>query len=653
MLSNLLLTNPPTPSETTYVEDVFSTYLYTGNAGTQTINNGIDFTGQGAMVWFKSRSATTSNALYDTVRGAKNELYSNTTAAATTLGGVNGLTAFTSSGFTLSRAGTGGDTINANNGLFCSWTFRKAARFFDVVTWTGTGSNRTISHALGQAPGLILVKRRDTTADWQVYHNTLANTEYLVLNSTATKATGTTRWNSTTATATEFSIGTDASVNASGGTYVAYLFAHDTTADGIVQCGSYTGNGSATGPFISLGWQPQYVLIKSSSNALNWHIVDVMRGMTVDQGSTLLYPNLTNADGVAPGISITPTPTGFQVNTVSTSVNTSGATYIYMAIRSGPMRVPTDATKVFEVISRLGNATDPTVVGSSVLTDMALIKNVTSTTTSTVAVDRLRGTPYLLTTGQAAENTTITNVVNTTAWATMTGIRLAGGAANSNNLTNGTSVNNYVNYLFRRARSFFDVVTYTGTGSVRTVSHNLGVAPELLIVRSRDAGKDWHVYAAPLGNNKSFVLNENYLSGNSVLWNNTTPTSSTFSVAASVLVNQSGEGYVAYLFASCPGVSKVGSYAGNGTSINIDCGFTNGARFILIKRTDLGGDWYVWDSARGIIAANDPYYILNATAAHVTNNDTLDPLSTGFTVNQVAATNVNVSGAAYIYLAIA
>lgn len=116
--------------------------------------------------------------------------------------------------------------------------------------------------------------------------------------------------------------------------------------------------------------------------------------------------------------------------------------------------------------------------------------------------------------------------------------------------------------------------------------------------------------------------------------------------------NVSGRNYVAYLFATCPGVSKVGSYTGNGTNQTIDCGFTGGARFVLIKRTDSTGDWYVFDSARGIVAAADPYLKLNTTAAEVTTIDVVDTASSGFIVNQEANTNLNVNAATYIFLAV-
>jgi hypothetical protein len=118
-------------------------------------------------------------------------------------------------------------------------------------------------------------------------------------------------------------------------------------------------------------------------------------------------------------------------------------------------------------------------------------------------------------------------------------------------------------------------------------------------------------------------------------------------------MDNNGKANVAYLFASCPGVSKVFSYTGNGSSQTINCAFTAGARLVLIKRTDSTGDWYIWDSARGIVSGNDPHLSLNTTSAEVTSNDSIDPDSSGFVVNQLSATNINVSSATYIGIAIA
>jgi len=196
------------------------------------------------------------------------------------------------------------------------------------------------------------------------------------------------------------------------------------------------------------------------------------------------------------------------------------------------------------------------------------------------------------------------------------------------------------------------MVTYTGNGSARTINHNLGVAPELMIVKKRNvAGNNWAVgfgsFTSAMFMNTTDIptVSNNY-------WNDTTPTTSVFSLKVNNDVNTASANYIAYLFATSPNISKVGSYTGNGGTQAINAGFDSTARFLLIKRTDVAGDWYVWDSTRGIVTGNDPHLSLNSTAAEVTTDDSVDPASTGFAVNQVTATNINVSGGTYIYLAI-
>jgi hypothetical protein len=189
-----------------------------------------------------------------------------------------------------------------------------------------------------------------------------------------------------------------------------------------------------------------------------------------------------------------------------------------------------------------------------------------------------------------------------------------------------------------------------------TITHNLTVTPELMIMKARSSsGWNWAVYAASQGATKKGLLNSTNAFGLSTpMWNNTAPTSTSFTVGTGDDTNPSaGVTMVAYLFASCPGVSKVGSYTGNGSTQTINCGFTSGTRFVLIKRADSTGDWFVWDTVRGIVAATDPHLSLNNTTAEVTTDDSIDPDALGFIVNQVAATNINVNAATYIFLAIA
>jgi hypothetical protein len=232
----------------------------------------------------------------------------------------------------------------------------------------------------------------------------------------------------------------------------------------------------------------------------------------------------------------------------------------------------------------------------------------------------------------------------------------AGYAFNNGVGTGNTANSDVYTWNFRRAPGFFDVVAYTGTGVARTVSHNLGVAPELMIVKSRNIVEGWQVYSGPTEPNNCLELNLTIQAvdrtGANERWSSA-PTSTDINLATHVSVNGSGDNYIAYLFATLPGISKIGSYTGTGTTLNIDCGFTAGARFVLIKRTDSTGDWYVWDTARGIVSGNDPYLLLNSTAAEVTSTDYIDPLSSGFQISSTAPAAINASGGSYIFLAIA
>jgi hypothetical protein len=224
MLANKLLGAAKVAGAANYVEDVFSTWLYTGTGASQTITNGIDLAGKGGMIWFKCRSNATNNALFNTAIGTGSGLSSNLTNGS--VGWTDSLSSFDSNGFTLGVDSSGVTNFSART--FVSWTFRKQAKFFDVVTYTGNGTARTIAHNLGSTPGCVIVKRTDSTGDWAVYHRGLTSAAYnIYLNLGNAQATATSIWNSTAPTSTVFSVGTATAVNANGGTYVAYIFAHN------------------------------------------------------------------------------------------------------------------------------------------------------------------------------------------------------------------------------------------------------------------------------------------------------------------------------------------------------------------------------------------------------------------------------------------
>jgi len=632
------------------ITDVFSTYLYEGDDLVKQITNGVDLDGEGGLVWIKSRDSATSpnfdHMLFDTERGATKKLASNTTASELT--NVDTLTSFNSDGFTVDDD----DGTNKNLENYASWTFRKAPKFFDVVTYTGTGSAQTISHSLGSVPGMVIVKNITTggaNSNWTVWHKGLSdNSKFVRLNTTDAEATASNQFNGTAPTSTVFSVGTSSNTNASGDTFVAYLFAHN-DGDGefgpsgdqdIIKCGSYTGTGVANDLLETLGFEPQWMLVKRTNAASDWIVVDTMRGAVAGGDVYNIYANQSDAE-VEVG-SVAPDAVGIRSGNVGAwgESNASGGNYIYIAIRRGPMRQPESGTEVFDVNKTTSNQ----FVNTGFPVDLQLGQFTGGG--ETYVVDRLRGMststtgsfPFLRTQGTNAESSNTGSIG-------FNGFVQDGFSHTLGNFPQAL-------WSFRRAPGFFDVVAYTGDGTAgRTVSHNLGVAPEMMWVKRRSATGGWGVYHKTLGASAYLVLQVDNaaFTENSFPWNDTAPTESVFTLGSG-FTNQSSSTYIAYLFATLAGISKVGSYTGNGSSQTIDCGFTSGARFILVKRTDSTGDWYVWDTERGIVAGNDPYLELNTTDAEVTSTDWVDPDNSGFIVN---GTTINASSAEYIFYAIA
>lgn len=639
-------------SAAVYVEDVFSTYVYAGTGSNQTLTTGIDLSTNGGMIWSKRRSAIENNFIQDTVRGLTARLVSNATTAQTSSGSWP-MSSVSTTGMTVS-----GISYAAAGETYASWVFRKQPKFFDVVTFTGNGvAGKQIAHSLGATPGMIIVKCTNTSGVWYVYHKSLPSS-YGLLNSTAAFSTFSAQTifgnNTTTVapTSSVFTVGTDSTMNNSGDTYVAYLFADSNSGgfgsagtDSVVACGTFTADASRNA-VVNLGWEPQYLLMKRTDGADNWYVFDVMRGWSMT-GYSYISPDSSSSDSFLSTAYVIPTATGF---TWQNSGLGGGASYIYMAIRRGPMKTPTDATKVFAPVTRTGTGSTTTISATSFPPDTVIVSDRNRNYSQyTTVIDRLRGTAPVLETGiasgEVAYSTSLTSY-------NMDGITVG---TSTDGRTNYSGVP-YINWFFRRAPGFFDVVCYTGTGSARTVAHNLGVAPELMIVKSRsDAGYNWWVQSSLLGATSYILLDNSSGAGTgvAVVWNSTNPNATVFSLGTYSQVNSSGSTYVAYLFATCPGVSKVGSYTGSGTTKQIDCGFAAGARFVLIKRTDSTGDWLVADTARGLVSGNDPLLKLNSTAAEVTTLDWIDPYSAGFEVVQESTANANVSGASYIYLAVA
>jgi len=339
--------NLPTPAigatTATQAGKFFNPILYTGNGLVQSAT-GVGF--QPDFVWIKGRSGATDHALYDAVRGVQKQIESNNTDAETTE--VTGLTAFNSDGFTtgvLAQLNTSAATYVAWNwkangagstnttGSITSTVSASATSGFSVVTYTGTGTTGTIGHGLSVAPSMYIVKcRSNATTNWYTYHISIGNTGALGLNLTDATITSSAFWNNTSPTSSVFTIsGASGELNGSGRTYVVYCFA---PVAGYSTFGSYTGNGSADGPFVFTGMRPAYVMIKRTDSTSAWYVWDTKRD-TYNVVTNTLLPNTSGAETSA--TSIDDLSNGFKCRS-ATVVNASGGTYIYMAFAEVPLK---------------------------------------------------------------------------------------------------------------------------------------------------------------------------------------------------------------------------------------------------------------------------------------------------------------------------
>ena len=345
-LNTYNLSTPTIPNGAVYM----AATTYTGTGATQVVTNTVNGTSmQPNFIWQKSRSAARDHRLIDTVRGINNVLVSDLTAAeysGSMLSSVN------SNGFTLNTADQGnnsgetyvawqwkanaGTNVSNTSGSITSTVSANTTAGFSIVTYTGTGANATVGHGLGVAPSMIITKKRSSTSDWGVYHTSIGNTNYLLLDTAAASAASSTYWNNTTPTSSVFSISTADAVNISTATYVAYVFAAVT---GFSAFGSYTGNGSTDGPFVYLGFRPRFVMVKCSSNTTGstvWTMWDTSRS-SYNASVNQLYANQNAAeDADSAGIDIL--SNGFKPKRNSEYANLSGWTYIYMCFAENPFK---------------------------------------------------------------------------------------------------------------------------------------------------------------------------------------------------------------------------------------------------------------------------------------------------------------------------
>ena len=644
---------------TTDVDDVFSTDVYDGTGSSFSLVNGIDLAGEGGMVWGKGRSNVDGHWMVDSERGKGSNnnfkyLRPENSGAEIDLSS-RSLSSFNNNGFTFQA---GDDQFNGSGNEYCTWTFRKAEKFMDVVTFTGSGSGiQTVNHNLGVAPGMMFVKKTSGTGNWLVWHQNLTNThdKYVQLNLDDAEQNYDNIWgeNGYSPTSTQFKVQHIANES---GSYVAYLFAHNNN-DGefgpngdqdIIKCGFFETSNNSNRQDVDLGFEPQFVLLKNITNNTSgdWWLMDEIRGMTGGDGNDVSYlrVNSTGAEADFGADTFYKYGSGFGVvnNAFATNVR-----FVYMAIRRGPLSPPAAASEVFHSLAYTGNGTTNRKITTNFQVDTNLIISRQSSAPPCLA-SRLRNGMFETHTS----SNTYASLADWLDWAHDDGIDMEGVYQYNNN-----NNDSYVMYNWKRAPKYHDVTVHKSNGQPnQQIPHNLEVVPEMAWIKAISSSNNWFVHHSGLSSGSNLILNSSGAETQSNATTATAFTSTYWTPGDNGVLSGGGNNvyYMAWLFATLAGVTKVGSYTGNGSSQTIDCGFSNGAKLIILKKFNGGGGWAVIDSSRGIVSGNDPVLVFNNSNAEFTGGDDVDPDSSGFIVNHdTNSFGLNGNSDTYIFYAVA
>ncbi len=305
----------------------FQVKIYTGDASTQAVTLDGDEDMQPNFVWIKNRATTRYNTLFDSVRGVEKPLWSNATSSEGS--DSNTLTAFGSDGFTV-----GSDAaVNGSGNSLVAYCWKESADAgFDIVTYTGNETARTISHSLSAKPRVIICKGRSVASNWTTQHGSYGAEKQFQLQETDAVADHATTWNDTEPTTSVFSVGTGTACNDNGETFVAYLFAEK---QGFSKFGSYVGNANTDGTFIYTGFSPAWILHKRASDTGDWRVWN-NKSEGFNPNPHALFPNTDATEYNTSNLHIDFLSNGFKFRTSDSNVNTSGETYIYMAFAEAP-----------------------------------------------------------------------------------------------------------------------------------------------------------------------------------------------------------------------------------------------------------------------------------------------------------------------------
>ena len=524
---------------------------------------------------------------------------------------------------------------------------------FSIVKYEGDGqANNKIPHGLSSSPEFVIIKNLGDAEDWQVFGNTMF--DRMQLNSSGSDdGNYPLSYSATTLTLPQGGQEANNAWNANGDNYIMYCF-H--SVSGYSKFGTYTGNGSSTGPSVTTGFKPDFIMIKRTDATEDWKLIDSLRGF-----ANSLEPNEAIAEEAGNNSNFTFSSTGFQIGDTHGDYNASGGTYIYWAIAKN---VPSNTTLAssFNAAFYAGSGSSREVNNFEFRPDLVWIKRLSSSASHSWT-DAVRGDDLVLQSNEtSAEATGQINLI-------ADGIKIR----NDNALRN-TYRDSYIAWGFKAGTTWesnvdgtipsivntntangFSIVKYVGNGvNSATVGHNLGGTPEMIIHRRIDGASGWIVNHKDLDNGKEIYLQRSDAQtdsmGNDGGMPNGTQSSTTLSFQAGASttnnVNTDGAEYIAYCFRGISGFSKFGTYAGTGSSNSIT-GLGFAPDLLVIKEIDGTDSWEMYDSLRGA----DKVVYPNGNNAQVTGSTLTSFDSDGFTVS--SATSINESGKNYIYWAVA
>ena len=683
-MQQMLLGNVPLPKK--YIEDVFTQMDWVGNDSSgHVIPQGFDYTTDGGFAIIRgTEGGVTHIATTEELNGDGSSKLLAPNAGNGWMNEVGAIT-LTSTGITL---GDGGSAWNGNNQLYNVTSFKKAPGFVDVVKFTGNGTARAISHNLATLPGMIWLKRTSgagDVGDFWVYHKNVTSNpnQYFSLREQNPRQTDSPNlWDVTQMTTSTFGVGTNNKTNENGVEYIAFLFSDGSDQtwgpnqdEAIIKCGSYTGNGStsdASPKDAGVGFEVSWHMNKPVNNTggdTNWAVLNDMLGyggrISTNRKGWYMNSDAATFSNQSYGYNSRLGPQMWETN-----VNVNNQEYFYLSIRrmgQKPIRTAGEAFHVMDIAS-----------GSDYITTVPP----GNFRIPTAWINANRKVGFLFEKkhqGSAGYN-----------W--QAGPRLAGGKAfafnNDNGLGNNgnfkfggygniTGLNQYNRgRMWPKVKGYFDVQEFEGKNQNITVEHDLGVVPDMIWIKCGAANM---MVASPSidsnGTSWTSCLNCGALNGSGNMnksgydtqgygWTNgVDPTATTITLKGSTDANQYkwSNGINAspptinymYLFKTIPGISKLGRYDGTNSNWNqtINCGFTNGIAFVIVKRVSGGGggesNWWTTDS-EGIGSSQSFMGKLNSET-YFDDSSRIKYAASGFMVRG----DLNTNGSSWWYYAIA